>query len=115
MQAALGAPRRTVFGSGAKAAGCAGRSVTIHSTASRIVGTSGSDVIAAYGGRQTILGKGGADRLCGGAGDDVLIGGAGIDRLVGQGGGDTRRLPPRAGNRRSRRALGISQAGPALR
>ena len=88
MQTELGTPRRPVFGSGAKAAGCAGRSVTIHSTARRIVGTPEPDVIAAYGGDQTILGRGGADRLCGGAGDDVLIGGGGIDRLLGQHGDD---------------------------
>ena len=101
MQDDLGIPRRTVFGSGAKAAGCAGRSVTIHSTRLRIVGTPGDDVIAAYGGRQTILGRGGADRLCGGAGDDLLIGGAGIDRLHGQRGDDICRFTPGPDIRRS--------------
>ena len=101
MQTDLGIPRRTVFGSGAKPAVCAGRSVTIHSPAPRIVGTPGPDVISAYGGRQTILGRGGADRLCGGAGDDLLIGGAGIDRLHGQRGDDTCRFKPGPDIRRS--------------
>jgi len=69
---------------------CGGRFPTIvgGNSNEKIRGTTGDDVIVAYGGKDTVLGRGGKDRLCGGSGKDTLKGGSGKDRLFGNGGKD---------------------------
>lgn len=54
-----------------------------------IVGTSGADVIVAFGGDDTVFAGAGSDFVCGGGGDDTLHGEENGDALFGQGGDDT--------------------------
>ncbi len=76
---------------------CGGLAVTVDIAAGQsptagpdvILGTAGSDRIAAGAGDDVICGLGGNDRIFGGPGNDTVIGGGGRDRLVGGPGFDT--------------------------
>lgn len=68
---------------------CLGMKATKVSSAKRIVGKKGHDVIVAIGrGEKAIYGLGGNDRICGGPGPERIFGGRGNDRLHGGGGDD---------------------------
>lgn len=68
---------------------CLGMKATKVSSAARIVGKKGHDVIVAVGrGAKVIDGLGGNDRICGGPGPERIIGNRGNDRLHGGGGND---------------------------
>ncbi len=56
--------------------------------ASKLIGTSNRDVIAARGGSDVVRADAGKDTVCGGGGDDVLRGGKGKDLLLGGPGKD---------------------------
>jgi len=56
--------------------------------ATKLIGTSGRDVILARRGNDRVIAGAGKDIVCGGPGDDRLIGGAGRDVLRGAGGAD---------------------------
>lgn len=73
----------TCFGKTATVVGDAGDNV--------LMGTSGNDVIQAFGGDDTINGLGGNDIICGAAGDDTIDGGNGHDLIFGGAGKDTLR------------------------
>lgn len=83
-------------------AACLGHKATIVSSAQRVRGTSGADVIVSRrrsgatvhgrGGDDWICGSSGRDRLLGAGGDDRLSGGAGRDRLIGAAGQDAFRV-----------------------
>ncbi len=57
--------------------------------ANKIIGTSGANVLAGFGGNDSLIGGDGDDKLYGGAGNDTLSGGNGDDILVGGAGKDT--------------------------
>lgn len=68
---------------------CLGKKATKVSSADRIVGKKGHDVIVALGrGPKVIYGLGGNDRICGGPGPEKINGGRGNDRVHGGGGDD---------------------------
>lgn len=73
---------------------CRGRVATLVGTvgndrgATKLVGTSGRDVILARRGDDRVMAGAGRDIVCGGPGDDRLVGGAGRDVLRGAGGND---------------------------
>ncbi|HSK50167.1 MAG TPA: hypothetical protein VK889_06680 [Solirubrobacterales bacterium] len=69
---------------------CFGKRATIVSSAAKIVGGKGHDVIVVNGGgKHVVKGEGGNDRICGGPGDDTIDGGKGVDNVDGGGGDDT--------------------------
>ena len=73
---------------------CQGRPITIDMEAlgvTRVVGTSGDDVIRGTSGNDVIRGKGGDDAVCAMGGDDVVVGGKGDDDIDGGPGSDTLR------------------------
>jgi Ca2+-binding RTX toxin-like protein len=74
--------------SGGGTATCKGQAATITSSATRVQGTPGNDVIVGGPANQVINGNGGNDTLCGAGGNDVVNGGAGNDDIDGQGGMD---------------------------
>ena len=64
---------------------------TIEGTArgERLTGTTGNDIICAYGGNDRINGRGGHDLVYAGPGDDRATGGRGLDTLYGNDGRDS--------------------------
>jgi Ca2+-binding RTX toxin-like protein len=69
---------------------CAGREATIveSTSADRLVGTRGPEVIVGSPGNDRIQGGGGTHLVCGGSDNDHVAGGRGHDRLLGQSGND---------------------------
>lgn len=61
----------------------------VYTTAVKVHGGSGNDVIWANNGNNTFFGDAGNDRIIGGKDDDFIIGGSGNDKLNGGGGNDT--------------------------
>lgn len=72
------------------ASSCLGKRATIVSSAAKIVGGKGHDVIVVNGGgKHLVKGEGGNDKICGGTGDDMIDGGKGVDNIDGGGGNDS--------------------------
>jgi Ca2+-binding RTX toxin-like protein len=73
---------------------CRGTEATLVGTvgndrgATRLIGTSGRDVIVARRGNDVVRAGAGKDIVCGGPGNDRLVGGKGQDVLRGAGGAD---------------------------
>jgi hypothetical protein len=75
--------------------------------ADRLRGTSGPDVIVAFGGDDKINGRGGRDRICARRGDDRVTAGWGDDRVLGGPGSD--HLRGGAGRDMIRGATGVDR------
>jgi Ca2+-binding RTX toxin-like protein len=59
------------------------------SRADTVIGTSGADALASFGGNDVVFGGAGADELIGALGNDKLYGGTGADNLRGGSNNDT--------------------------